>query len=139
MINGSNFDGESIMLYFFPALITSTVPKKGTRQNLRLSIRDVLYLNNEYKDPDSNSNVQQCGITECLTPQQFYFQTYNVDYLNVTLGPNDSYFTPPPETPAPNNLQNIFNNVKEIVNQNLTPILVAFSIMIFILIIKNFI
>jgi hypothetical protein len=136
MINGSNFDPESIMLYFFPASITSTVPKKGTRQNLRLSIRDVLYLNNEYKDPESN--IQQCGITNCLTPQQFYFQTYNIDYLNVTLGPNDSYFTPPPETPVPNNLQNIINNLKDIVIQNFTVILITVSIMIFILILKFF-
>ena len=134
LVNGSNFDPESIMLYFFPASITSTVPKKGTRQNLRLSIRDVLYLNNEYND--SNSNVQQCGITKCLTPQQFYFQTYNVDYLNATLGPNDTYFTPPPEIPAPNNLQIIFNNVKDFANQNFTSILITVSIILFILILK---
>jgi hypothetical protein len=45
-INGSEFDPESIMLYFFPSKIT--LNNKGTQQNTRLSRYDVKYLNKIY-------------------------------------------------------------------------------------------
>jgi len=45
-INGSEFDPNSIMLYFFPGSLT--LNDKGTHQNLRLSQDDVLYINKIY-------------------------------------------------------------------------------------------
>ena len=45
-INGSDFDPLSIMLYFFPATLTTN--GKGTKQNLRFSGIDVLWINNTY-------------------------------------------------------------------------------------------
>lgn len=48
--NGSKYDPESIMLYFFPAELT--LNHKGTRQNLRLSLNDVTYLMSTYPPLD---------------------------------------------------------------------------------------
>lgn len=45
-INGSSFDPLSIMLYFFPADLTTN--NKGTYQNLRLSGEDVKYITEQY-------------------------------------------------------------------------------------------
>ena len=45
-INGSVFDPDSIMLYFFPNSLT--LNEKGTHQNLRYSTYDVEYLNKMY-------------------------------------------------------------------------------------------
>ena len=45
-INGSKFDPLSIMLYFFPANLTTN--NEGTSQNLRLSGDDALWLNKTY-------------------------------------------------------------------------------------------
>jgi hypothetical protein len=61
-INGSVYDPESIMLYFFPASLT--LNNKGTQQNLKLSAYDVQYLNSVY--PNSPE-----------TPKQFYQRVYN--------------------------------------------------------------
>ena len=61
-INGSKFDPESIMLYFFPGTLTTN--NKGTNQNLKLSEYDVAYLNSVY------SNSPQ-------SPEQFYKNVYN--------------------------------------------------------------
>jgi hypothetical protein len=46
MTNGSNFDPQSIMLYFYPPELT--IDKKGTHENLRLSKYDVFWLNRNY-------------------------------------------------------------------------------------------
>lgn len=69
--NGSNFDKESIMLYFFPKQLTTD--NKGTAQNVRLSATDVYWLNKHY--PNSK-----------MTPEEFYENAYN---LNI----NDSVVT----------------------------------------------
>lgn len=45
-INGSDFDPYSIMLYFFPASLTTN--NIGTEENLRLSNTDVQYINSTY-------------------------------------------------------------------------------------------
>lgn len=45
-INGSDFDPLSVMLYFFPAELT--INNQGTKQNLRLSGEDVLWINKNY-------------------------------------------------------------------------------------------
>lgn len=45
-INGSDYDPESIMLYFFPAQLTTN--NKGTSENLILSPNDVLFLAQTY-------------------------------------------------------------------------------------------
>jgi hypothetical protein len=61
-INGSVFDPLSIMLYFFPASLTTN--NKGTRQNLRFSGYDVKYIAEKYPGGQ-------------LSPEDFYLQVYN--------------------------------------------------------------
>jgi hypothetical protein len=63
-INGSTFDPLSIMLYFFPAELTTT--GNGTEQNLRLSGIDVEYINQIYEK----------GSPE--TPEVFYKEVYGI-------------------------------------------------------------
>jgi len=63
-INGSDFDPLSIMLYFFPASLTTN--GKGTKQNLRFSGIDVLWINKTYFRQDGPS------------PEVYYKSTYNV-------------------------------------------------------------
>ena len=67
-INGSEFDPESIMLYFFPGSLT--LNNKGTDENLRLSKYDVLYINSVY--PNSPTSVQK-----------FYEEVYNSQITNT--------------------------------------------------------
>jgi hypothetical protein len=62
-INGTNFDRDSIMLYFYDAKLTKD--KKGTDPNARLSIRDVLHI----------SKVYTGGKVD---PRKFYFDTYGI-------------------------------------------------------------
>jgi len=62
-INGSSFDPQSIMLYFFPGKLT--LDNQGTSQNLRLSGLDVLWINKEYTQGAS------------VSPKDFYQSTYN--------------------------------------------------------------
>ena len=59
--NGSSFDPESIMLYYFPAYLTTN--NIGTEQNQRLSKNDVIYLSNQY--PGGK-----------LSPNEFYASIY---------------------------------------------------------------
>ena len=61
-INGSVFDPLSIMLYFFPASLTTN--NKGTRQNLRFSGYDVKYIADKYPGGQ-------------LSPEDYYLQVYN--------------------------------------------------------------
>jgi len=61
-INGSVFDPDSIMLYFFPGSLT--LNNKGTHQNLKLSAYDVQYINSVY--PNSPES-----------PKQFYQKVYH--------------------------------------------------------------
>ena len=61
-INGSVFDPDSIMLYFFPGSLT--LNNKGTHQNLKLSAYDVQYINSVY--PNSPE-----------PPKQFYEKAYH--------------------------------------------------------------
>lgn len=49
-VNSSEFDRDSIMLYFYPASVTTD--GKGTNENQRLSPTDVLHLNNIYPFTD---------------------------------------------------------------------------------------
>ena len=46
MINGSDFDPLSVMLYFFPPKLT--INHRGTQQNLRLSADDVIWIEKTY-------------------------------------------------------------------------------------------
>jgi hypothetical protein len=62
-INSSDFDPQSIMLYFFPPKLT--LNNQGTSQNLRLSGLDVLWINKEYTQGAS------------VSPKDFYQSTYN--------------------------------------------------------------
>jgi hypothetical protein len=61
-INGSSFDPQSIMLYFFPAELTTN--NVGTEQNVKLSGLDVDWIYHMY--PKQNGT----------TPEQFYKNTY---------------------------------------------------------------
>ena len=54
-INGSKFDPLSIMLYFFPANLTTN--NEGTSQNLRLSGDDALWLNKTYPGSPETPSV----------------------------------------------------------------------------------
>lgn len=52
-LNGSIYDPNSIMLYFYPASLT--LNNKGTEQNLRMSLNDMIWLSKIYpggKDPN---------------------------------------------------------------------------------------
>ena len=62
-INGSDFDPLSVMLYFFPSKLT--VNNKGTKQNLRYSGIDVLWIHKTYPRVDGPS------------PEIYYQSTYN--------------------------------------------------------------
>lgn len=64
-INGSDFDPQSIMLYFFPGSLTTN--NKGTHQNLELSGLDVEWISKMYP--------KQGGET----PTQFYKNVYDAN------------------------------------------------------------
>jgi hypothetical protein len=66
-LNGSNFDPNSIMLYFYPPELT--LDNKGTQQNLRLSPIDVSWI---YKTYPNNTSTDDLNI-----PTKFYQQIYN--------------------------------------------------------------
>lgn len=73
--NGSNFDPDSIMLYYFPAYLT--LNNRGTKANQRLSIQDVIYLSHQYPGE--------------MTPQEFYEKVYKIkidDNLIKKIGDN---------------------------------------------------
>lgn len=63
-INGTDFDSRSIMLYFFPPQLT--LDKKGSHQNLRLSIVDVGFIMSLFpsKDMDYKKIYRQIYGTE---------------------------------------------------------------------------
>jgi len=50
--NGSKYDPNSIMLYFFPGSLTNN--NKGTKQNLRFSKMDLEYINKQYPGGDTD-------------------------------------------------------------------------------------
>jgi hypothetical protein len=60
-VNGSDFDPQSVMLYFFPGSLT--IDGIGTQQNMRLSPLDVIWIEKMYAG----------GIE---TPSQFYLKAY---------------------------------------------------------------
>ena len=63
-INGSEYDPFSIMLYFYPAELTTD--DKGTNENVKLSPMDVFFLSKSY--PGSKE-----------TPKEFYKNAYGED------------------------------------------------------------
>ena len=67
IINGSDYDPKSIMLYFFPAVLTRN--NVGTDQNLRLSSEDVIYLNQQYP-------IDTATCKDCMDPATFYQKVY---------------------------------------------------------------
>ena len=74
-INGSSFDPLSIMLYFFPASLTTN--GIGTNQNLRLSGLDVEYITNNY-----NNSVSQNSEMVPEKAKQVYKAFYGTDIEN---------------------------------------------------------
>jgi hypothetical protein len=69
-INGSSYDPLSIMLYFFPASLTTD--SKGSHQNLRLSGLDTLWINKMYNSGKPN------------VPSQFYKTVYG-ENINTSI------------------------------------------------------
>ena len=68
------YDPKSIMLYFYPAIVTlnpqtGKPPGQGSAQNVRLSKKDVLYLNALYPGNAANNKNR-------ITPEKFYFDVY---------------------------------------------------------------
>lgn len=76
LLNGTRFDHESIMLYFYPKDVTFDIYGKccgeGTTQNIRLSQLDVLYWNYLYP---INYDIQK----DKKTPFEFYKKVYGED------------------------------------------------------------
>ena len=68
VLNGSIFDPNSIMLYFYPRSLTTN--NTGTSMNVRLSPYDVIYINSRY--PNSSQ-----------TPAEFYMNVYKQDISNI--------------------------------------------------------
>lgn len=77
-ISGTEFDEDSIMLYYFPpGIIFSDGFEKGKKKNLILSKTDVKYLYSLYSSPYDGA-----GIPIPLprkTPKEFYCEEYHMD------------------------------------------------------------
>jgi len=75
-VEGTSYDPESIMLYYYPGYLTNN--GVGTRQNMRLSPIDVLYINKLYP-----INYKKEPWKE--TPQEFYEKVYgeNIDHIVI--------------------------------------------------------
>lgn len=72
-VNGTQFDPNSIMLYFFPN--NFTLNNKGTSINGRLSKLDVIYINSLYPgSPLISKKVEN--------PNDFYYRVYG-EYINT--------------------------------------------------------
>lgn len=125
-INGSTFDTQSIMLYFFPGSLT--LNNKGTHQNLRLSPYDVEYLNSMYP----NNSKQMCGIVDCESPDEFYKKVYNENIDIIIPSPTIIPITVNDRVET-NKTENIFND------NYLNIILIFFSICFTFLILKYYI
>jgi hypothetical protein len=75
-VNGSSFDPLSVMLYFFPSYLTTN--NVGTKQNLRFSGEDVLWISKMY--PNEHG----------ITASKFYKTTYGIT-LSSSLATSKSY------------------------------------------------
>jgi hypothetical protein len=84
-LNGSNFDSKSIMLYFYPPILT--LNNKGTTQNVTLSALDVLWI---YKSYPINSDINNLDI-----PKEFYKKVYNLDF-NEAIKNSETYISNKP-------------------------------------------
>jgi hypothetical protein len=69
-INGTEFDPKSIMLYFFPASLTTN--HQGTEVNLRLSKYDAQYINSVYPTTMPIDKFYSRVYGETLTPMKFH-------------------------------------------------------------------
>lgn len=80
MTNGTDFDSNSIMLYFFPPELTKN--KKGSSQTLRLSITDIKFIGYlmPKKDIDFNDFFRN------IYPDQPIGLTYNGLHIGLTIG-----------------------------------------------------
>lgn len=146
-INGSDFDPNSIMLYFFPGSLT--INNQGTHQNLRLSPYDVEYLNSIYP----NNNSQKCGIISCQSPDEFYSKVYNENIKNSQPQVNPSSFETQIVTNSPKTqvvtgetqtlskgVSTSLNSIDNILSdKNLTIILIIFSVGFLVLVVKDYI
>lgn len=74
-LNGSAYDSESIMLYFFPGKLTKD--GNGSHQNLRLSKLDVIWLHNMYGRTDTKNVVN---------PETYYKNVYGEPLSSTSSG-----------------------------------------------------
>jgi hypothetical protein len=74
-LNGSAFDPDSVMLYFFPNSLT--LNNTGTKENNILSTTDVYWITSIY--PGGS-----------MTPESFYKWAYNIDYYTPPDKPNNT-------------------------------------------------
>jgi hypothetical protein len=70
-LNGSDFDPESIMLYFFPGELTKN--GIGTNPNETLSLTDIIYIHDVY--PQANST---------FIPEKFYAMIHSQKYQSTS-------------------------------------------------------
>jgi hypothetical protein len=129
LLNGSEFDPNSVMLYFFPGILTNNDQGvccgKGTTQNLRLSGNDVIYLNKMY--PNSPQN-----------PEEFYQKVYG-----ESLGPyttssgEDNNTTPPTEINKPGKGIITNGDSKKIMNTIIIVGIIVILLLVLILIYKH--
>jgi hypothetical protein len=126
-LNGSTFDPDSIMLYFFPGDMTCSDKScnksgKGTSENLRLSKNDVIFINknypiknkpkaasefykNVYKETISDEEESTPGIFQSTTPGIFQSKTPNA--LQTTR----NVIKPYPKNFLTSKKSNIFRNI----------------------------
>lgn len=81
-INGSKYDPQSIMLYFFPAELT--INNKGTNQNLRLSLNDIIFISQTY--PRKALGMSPGQMYKEMYPSNFLKKAYIFVITVVTLG-----------------------------------------------------
>ena len=120
IINGSNFDPLSIMLYFFPSELVTN--HKGTNQNLTLSGIDMKYINEQYDKNNAdtffnkwyNENINT-NINKSKNMELEFNPNPNPNPNNPNVNPNPN---PNPNNPNVNPKKEKKINKK--INKNLT-------------------
>lgn len=101
LLNGSDFDKESVMLYFFPSELTND--NRGTQQNFKLSKTDIDWLLKNYPTKTSptlptNVDVLNKCIEQCkqqTKSNQIYQSMYSNNNNNMMV---ESYCSGKPKT-----------------------------------------
>jgi hypothetical protein len=97
LTNGTEYDPESIMLYFYPGILT--LNGVGTTENLRLSFTDINYLSSKYpKSPDAS-----------LKAINLYSYIYGIKPSKIIKPPTTKPPTTKPPTTKPPTTKPIIN------------------------------